>query len=210
MRISKPTLFATIFVLAAAFAGCRKNAVDKMAFKTAINNYYAGRQECLWSAPVKFPVQADTSNDEQTKGYDSLTDAGLLTRKPEEKKRFLIGSKQVNDYDLSDKGRSTWTPDTTQPGYGNFCYGHPSVTSIDSYTPADNPDATQFAVTYHLAASAVPDWANNAEIRTAFPSLAAETSGAQTATANLTKSENGWQVINIQSASSTPAAQAAP
>ena len=100
--------------------GCKKNAVDKSAFKSAINNYYSSRQDCLWSSTVKFPAQVDTSNDEQTRGLDALTDAGLLTRMAAEKKRFLIGSKQVTNYDLSDKGRSTWTPDQTQPGYGNF------------------------------------------------------------------------------------------
>src|SRR5580658_5895057 len=83
--------------------GCRSNTVDKEAFKSAIDNYYSGKQECVWSAPVKFPAQADTSNDEQTKGFDALTDAGMLTRKTAEKGRFLIGSKQVNDYDVSDK-----------------------------------------------------------------------------------------------------------
>ena len=105
--------------------GCKKNAVDTMAFKSALNAYYAQQQDCLFSAPVKFPVQADTSKDEETRTYDALTDAGLLTRKPEEKKRFLVGSKQVNDYDLSDQGRKSWTPDPSQPGYGNFCYGRP-------------------------------------------------------------------------------------
>src|ERR1039458_10664471 len=84
---------------------------------------------CLFAAPIKFPAQADASNDEQTKGFDALTDAGLLARKAVEKKRFPIGSKQANDYDLSDKGRSTWTADQTQPGYGNFFYGHPEVAS---------------------------------------------------------------------------------
>ncbi len=102
-------------------AGCRKtNTVDKGAFKSALNDYYSTRKECVWSDPVKFPAQADTSNDNQTKGFDALTDAGMLVRSSGEKKRFLIGSKQVNNYDLSGKGRSTWTPDQTQPGYGNF------------------------------------------------------------------------------------------
>src|SRR5215470_4749753 len=103
-----------------ATAGCKTNSVDQSAFKSAINDYYRGKPECLWSGPVKFPVQADTSNDEQTKGFDALTDAGMLVRSSAEKKRFLIGSKQVNIYDLSDKGRSTWIADSSQPGYGNF------------------------------------------------------------------------------------------
>ncbi len=176
-------------------AGCRKtNAVDKMAFKSAINDSLSPIQECVWGTAKKFPAQADTSNDEQTMGYDALTDAGFLVRKSAEKKRFLIGSKQVNDYDLSDKGRSTWTADPSQPGYGNFCIGHREVTTIDNYSPADNPDATQFLVNYHYDIASVPGWAKTAEMQTAFPKIAADTSGAQAAAATLVKSSNGWQV----------------
>ena len=66
--------------------GCKKDAVDTMAFKSALNSYYAKQQQCLFPAPAKFPAQADTSKDEDTRIFDALTDAGLLTRKPEEKK----------------------------------------------------------------------------------------------------------------------------
>ena len=41
-------------------AGCKKNAVDARAFKSALNSYYAGQQNCLFTAPIKFPAQADT------------------------------------------------------------------------------------------------------------------------------------------------------
>jgi hypothetical protein len=180
-------------------AGCRRtNSVDKGAFKSAINSYMSARQECVWSDAKKFPAQADTSNDEQTKGYDALTDAGLLARSSAEKKRFLIGSKQVNDYDLSDKGRTTWTADPTQPGYGNFCFGHREVTTIDSYIPADNPDATQFTVNYHYDVANAPAWATTAEMETAFPKIASDVSGQQVGTATLVKTSSGWQVTNLQ------------
>jgi hypothetical protein len=182
--------------LVIAAAGCRKNAVDPSAFKSALNDYYSAKTVCVWPASVKFPAQADTNNEDQTKGFDALTDAGMLVRTPQEKKRFLIGSKQVNDYDLSDKGRTTWTADPAQPGYGNFCFGHRQVTAIDSFTPPD-PDATQYTVNYHDAVSSVPDWANAAEMKTAFPKIAAATSGQQAATATLVKSSNGWQVTGV-------------
>ena len=183
-------------------AGCRKtNMVDKSAFKSAINDHYNAMQDCVWSSPVKFPAQADTSNEDQTKGFDALTDAGLLVRSSAEKKRFLIGSKQVNNYDLSDKGRSSWTADQTQPGYGNFCFGHREVTTVDSFTPADNPDATQYSVTYHYDVASVPDWANSTEMKTAFPKVATDTSGQQTATATLMKTSNGWQVGSVHPSS---------
>lgn len=198
MRATRLLLLVIAWVLVFS-AGCQKNAVDEMAFRSALNSYYAGQQQCLWTAPVKFPTQADTSKDEDTKTYDALTDAGLLTRKPEEKKRFLIGSKPVNDYDIADQGRSFWTPDPSQPGYGNFCYGHPEVSAIDSSTPATG-DGTRYNVTYHYSVAHPPAWANSAEIKTAYPKLAAETSGQQIATATLAKSENGWQVQNVQAA----------
>ena len=191
------TIVAVVAGMMICSAGCKKNAVDTVAFKSALNSYYSGRQACLWPAPVKFPAQADTSNDEQTKGYDALTDAGLLTRKAEEKKRFLVGSKSVTNYDLSEQGRSVWTPDTTQPGYGNFCFGHPEVSSIDGYTPTDDSQ-THYSVTYHVGLGGVPAWANSAEVKTAFPKVATETSGQQMATAALTKTANGWQVENVQ------------
>ena len=205
MRTSKILVCLAAGAIALA-AGCKKNAVDKIAFTSALNNYLSSEQDCLWSAPVKFPAQADTANDEQTKGYDALTDAGLLTRQSAEKKRFLVGSKQVNNYDLSDKGRSMWKPDPTQPGYGNFCFGHPTVSSIDNYTPPDD-GATQYAVSYHYAAGSLPDWANSTEMKTAFPKIASETSGQQTASATLAKSNDGWVVQNVQPASPPPTSQ---
>ncbi len=179
--------------------GCRKSSVDPGAFKSAINQYYSGKQDCLWPNAVKFPAQADTSNDAQTKSFDALTDAGLLVRKSAEKKRFMIGSKQVNDYDLSDKGRSTWTADQTQPGYGNFCFGHLAVSSIDGYTPADGTEA-RYSVTYHYGITGIPDWASSAEMKTAFPKIVSDSAAQQVATASLVKSENGWLVQNVQPA----------
>ena len=190
----------TVCAAMLAVVGCHKsNSVDKGAFKSAIDDYYNARQECVWQNPVKFPAQADSSNEDQTKGFDALTDAGMLTRAVAEKKRFLVGSKSVTNYDLSEKGRSTWTAEQTQPGYGNFCYGHDSVASIDSYTPSSN-DANAYAVTYHYKVGSLPGWAQTTEMQTAFPKIVDDTSGTKTATANLTKTTNGWQVTSVQNA----------
>ena len=105
-------------------AGCKAKTDDSTSnYTSAINTYYASRPECLWAQPVKLPVQADTSDTSKTMGYDALVDQGLLQRTTGEKKRFLIGSKEVTNYDLSDKGRSAWTADQQTPGFGNFCYG---------------------------------------------------------------------------------------
>jgi len=196
MRRSKLALMAFAAAMGLG-TGCHSNSVDREAFKSALNSYYSGKHDCIWSNPMKFPVQADTSNDEQTKGFDALTDAGLLTRKSAEKSRFLIGSKQVNVYDLSDVGRSTWTPDATQPGYGNFCFGHLEVSSIDGYTPAD-PNAATYSVTYRYGVSGIAGWANSPEMKVAFPKITTDSNGQHAATADLEKSSNGWLVQKVQ------------
>src|ERR1700739_3086989 len=105
--------------LVAYAIGCKKQ-VDQAEFKSAINKSFNGRHDCWWPAPTKLPAQVDPSKDEDVRDYDALTDAGLLIRGSAEKTRFLVGSKQVNQYDLSDKGRPAWTPDPNRPGYGNF------------------------------------------------------------------------------------------
>jgi hypothetical protein len=202
--LNPTTYFTTRFLSAATLccviftaAGCNPSKPDTTNFKTAINNYYSAHPSCVWSSSVKFPAQADASNDEQTKGFDALTDAGLLTRKAEEKKRFLIGSKQVTDYDVSDKGRTVWTPDQSQPGYGNFCYGHRDVTSIDNVTLGTNQSGVKTAtVNYHYDLAPVPDWAKSQETQTAFPNVQTDLSAPKTATATLQQTQDSWQVIS--------------
>jgi len=173
--------------------GCKKE-VDLTQFKTAINASFAGHHECVWPEARKLPAQIDTSKDEKTREYDALTDAGLLMRATAEKQRFLVGSKQVTNYDLSDKGHSAWTADPNQPGYGNFCFGHFNVTAIDSATPNDASNPTQYTVKYSYEVEGIPAWASTPESMRAFPKIAADTS-IQTATATLVKDTNGGWVV---------------
>ena len=180
-------------------AGCKKQ-IDQAEFKSAINKSFAGRRECVWPEPIKLPAQADPSKDENTRDYDALTDAGLLIRRSAEKKRFLVGSKQINNYDLSDKGHPAWTPDPNQPGYGNFCFGHFNVTAIDNATPNDPSNPMQYTVNYRYEVEGIPDWARTPESMRTFPKIAADTS-IQSATAALVKGTNGgWAVVPPQSA----------
>jgi hypothetical protein len=131
--------------LLACAIGCKKQ-VDQAEFKSAINQSFAGRHECVWPETIKLPAEADPSKDEKARDFDALTDAGLFIRGSVEKQRFLLGSKLVNKYDLSDKGHPAWTPDPNQPGYGNFCFGHFNVTAIDKATPNDPSNPTQYSV----------------------------------------------------------------
>jgi hypothetical protein len=177
------------------FAGCNKKDDSKANYQTAINDYYKAHPACLWQETKKFPVQAATSDDAKTEGFDALTDAGLLTRTTGEKKVFIIASKQVNNYDLSDQGRSAWTPDTTQPGYGNFCYGHRAVDSIDSFTSGVNGSGLKTAqVNYHYDIAEVPGWAGSQEIKTAFPSVSTSLAQSQAGQDSLVMNGTAWQV----------------
>ena len=180
----------------AVLAGCEnKKAATKDNFSKAIGNYYNAHPECVWSSPVKFPVEADPGKANESTGYDALTDAGLLTRTTAQKKQFIFGSKQVNDYDLSSKGRSIWTPDGSQPGYGNFCFGHRAVTTVDNFTSSSDSNGAQVAnVDYHYTVSGIADWAQTTEMKTAFPTIQGDLSGGKIDKATLLATDDGWQV----------------
>src|ERR1700680_3925125 len=160
-------------------AGCNNVSNTDLSYKAAINNHFKAFPACIWSQPKKFPVQAATSDDSKTEGYDALTQEGLLTRTTAEKKVLIIASKQVNNYDLSEKGRTSWTPDSSQPGYGNFCYGNREVTSIDNSTLGTNGQgAKTVAVSYHYQIANVAGWANSSEMKTAYPGVASALSSS--------------------------------
>jgi hypothetical protein len=185
-------LFCAVVLL---FPGCNKQDNSKANYQSAINDYYKAHPACIWQEVKKFPVQAATSDDAKTQGYDALTDSGLLTRTTGEKKVFIIASKQVNNYDLSAQGRSAWTPDTSQPGYGNFCYGHRAVDTIDSFTSGVNASGLKTAeVNYHYSFADVPDWARSQEIQTAFSSVGSALAHGQPAQDSLVMNGSAWQV----------------
>jgi hypothetical protein len=184
----------TMVAAIALATACNKTAPKTPNYADAINNYFQSRPACLWSDEKKFPVQAATSDDAKTQGYDSLVDQGLLTRTTSEKKIIII-SKQQNNYDLSQKGHDAWTADANQPGYGNFCYGHRKVQTVDSNSPtSDQPGAT-VTVNYHYTLTGLPAWASAPETQTAFPKLQAA-NNPQAATATLTNTAQGWQVTS--------------
>jgi hypothetical protein len=195
MVISKHYTAALLCGATLLIAGCNKQDDSKSNYQAAINTYYKAHPACLWQDTKKMPVQAATSDDAKTEGFDALTDAGLLTRTTAEKKVFIVASKQVNNYDLSDQGRSAWTADTNQPGYGNFCYGHRAVDSIDSFTTGVNGAGVKTAeVNYHYSMADVPAWAQSAEVKTAFPTLGSALAHSQPGQDSLLLSGSTWQV----------------
>ena len=174
-------------------AGCKKTADNSMNYKSAIDGWYSAHPSCLWSTSQKFPVQVAASNDSQNAPFAALVDQGLLVRSTSEKKIIIVSKQEIN-YDLSDNGRSAWTADASQPGYGNFCYGHRTVQTITSSTPNNGEPGATATVSYQYSFSGAPAWAQSAEVQNAFPQVKSDLAGGGSASATLTDTQNGWQV----------------
>jgi hypothetical protein len=189
-----PTKIAALTAASALLliAGCKKTADNTSNYKSTLDAFYSANTACLWPSSQKFPVQVGSSDDSKNAPFAALVDQGLLARTTSEKKIIII-SKQETNYDLTDKGRSAWTPDASQPGYGNFCYGHRSVTSIDSATPNNGEPGATTVVNFHYGITSAPDWAKATETQNAFPQLQTDLAGGA-ATATLVDTSNGWQI----------------
>jgi hypothetical protein len=196
----KPSRILAMLLVIPIAAACNKKAATQPNYADAINAFYQAHPACLFASEKQFPVQS-APDDAKTEGYDALVDAGLLTRTTSEKKIIII-SKRENNYDLSSNGRSAWTADPNQPGFGNFCYGHRTVSSVDSSTPNNGQPGATATVGYHYTLTGVPGWASAPETQTAFPQIAAATASAA-ATATLTDTSNGWQVSSAPGTSSS-------
>ncbi|MGA7158940.1 MAG: hypothetical protein WBY53_18995 [Acidobacteriaceae bacterium] len=184
------TILAASLVLV---AGCKKTTDNSANYKSAINAWYSAHPACLWPQSQMFPTQVAASDQDKTAPFAALVDQGLLTRSTSEKKVIIISKQEVN-YDLSDKGRSDWTADPNQPGYGNFCYGHRSVDSITNSTPNNGQPGDTATVNFSWKFSGAPDWAKSAEVQNAFPSVKTNLDGSGNSSVTLTDTSNGWQV----------------
>ncbi len=189
-----PLIVAALATTFLVMTGCDKKKDDTSNLRTAINSYYDQYPECLWRDPIQLPQQHDKDDASKVMPYDALVDQGLLTRTPVEKTKLLVLKTAANSYDLTDKGRSNWTPDATQPGYGNFCYAHRRVKDIVSNTPAGTQPGATTAVNYKWTLGDVKDWARAAETQNAFPQLASGLNAVNSAQTTLVLTTDGWKV----------------
>jgi hypothetical protein len=198
-RVGLAVVLTGLFGLITFGSGCGKQ-VDKAPFVAAIDKWYDGQHICVWPEPTKLPLETDPTKDEKVRGYDALTDAGLLMRELVEKKQPRAPSVQINKYNLSDKGHSSWTPDPNHPDSGNFCFGHFNVTAIDKATPNDPSHPTQYTVHYQYEVEGIPGWVRTPESMRAFPKIAADTSIQSTTTTLVKGADGGWAVVAPQTA----------
>src|SRR3984957_6915421 len=185
------------FICSLSLAACNTGGNSDLQYQTSINQHFKAFPACTWSQAKKFPVKAATADDAKTERYDALTHEGLLTRTTAEKKVFIVASKQVNNYDLSETGRTSWTPDSSQPGYGNFCYGNREVTSIDNSTLGTNgAGAKTVELSYHYHIANVATWANSQEMKTAYPSVADKLNSNPSDHATFVMTGDHWEFVN--------------
>ena len=158
--------------------GCTgtKHAPTPANFTLALNAYFTSHPNCLLPN-TRFPFE--TSDKATTKQMDSLVKS-LLLEKSEEM------SIHASRYTVTTAG-ARFAP--------RFCYGHRSITSIDSFTPltvANGFKETQ--VTYRYSMQEVPVWAQSADVLKAYPAMAQVINGQSTGVATLAQTRTGWQV----------------
>jgi hypothetical protein len=176
LKISALGVF-TIATLALS-SGCNSKARPTPEnFIQTLNAHFIDRSECLF-VDTRFPYA--TSDPVKTKQMNTLVKSLLLDVSFE----YAVHT-------------SRFTPTTTGARYApRFCYGHRTVTSIDSFTPpakgASGFPETQ--VVYHYKMEDVPVWAKSPDVMAAFPEMAAKTSGEATDKATLAQTLAGWQI----------------
>ncbi len=92
--------------------------------------------------------------------------------------------------------RTSWTPDSSQPGYGNFRYGNREVTSIDNSTLGTNgAGAKTVDIAYHYHIKNVATWANSQVMKTAYPGLSTALSSNPSDNATLVMTGDHWEFV---------------
>lgn len=194
MRLGSRSILTTAVITIVAVTGCKAPKDQTGNLKTAINHYYDQWPECLWKQPIQLPQQHAQDDTDKIRPYDALVDQGLLSRTPVEKTKLLVIKQAANSYDLTDKGRSNWTPDPNNPGYGNFCYAHRSVKDVLSNTASGTQPGATTTVNYTYTLADVKDWAQAPETQNAFPGLATALAATNQATTVLVLTNDGWKV----------------
>lgn len=163
-------------------AGCTSELTPTNAkLEKGLNAYFEGHNECLFPAGQSFPYEVSPAPGakEKVKQFDAMKDAGLLTEVAD------LGM-HVERYSLSPLG------ERVAP---RFCYGHKVVTSVDGFSaPVKKDGVLETTVNYHATMEDVPVWAKTDALKAAFPTMAADISGAVEGQMVMATAGVGWQV----------------
>lgn len=178
MSFHRRTFLAAVALIALPLAAC--NSASKATpenFIKGLNAHFADHADCLFPDAPTFPLE--TADLARIKQLNALVDAKLLDV-------------------ATERGVRTSRYTTTTMGARvapRFCFGHRTVTAIESFTPpavANGFPETQ--VVYRYSMQDTPVWAKSAAMRAAFPEMALKTSGNATDKATLAGTMAGWQV----------------
>ncbi|MBS1822285.1 MAG: hypothetical protein JST61_09970 [Acidobacteria bacterium] len=174
VRLAAVTLTAALL----AATGCNSKAKPSEAnFTQTINNYYTEHPDCLLSN-VRFPYA--TSDPAETKRLNTLVKSLLLESSYET-------AVKTTRYTVARAGER-YAP--------RFCYGHRTVSAIDSSTPPAK-GSTGFPEThikYSYKLQDVPVWAKSPDIQAAFPALGKAVTDGGSGEITLAQTLAGWQV----------------
>lgn len=201
---------AAVSAAAVLAAGCGSpKETPEKEFASAINAHLATNPKCIGEAAVTFPAgvpsapyMLELSADYRAKvqRLETLVRLGLLTRRVEREGTL----EQENVYELISAGRAVhrqfppgrWDP--SKP-VAAFCYGSAVVDSVVRFTePADALGQKVTEVTYTYRVTQVARWAEDAELRRAYPYLEQELAtreAAREATIMLVHASDGWRVV---------------
>jgi len=176
--LTATTLSLLALAVLVATSGCNSKAKPTPEnFTKAINAYFLDHSDCLF-VDIRFPYA--TTDPVKTKQLNTLVKSLLLDSSFE----YSVHT-------------TRYTPTTTGARYApRFCYGHRTVTSIDTFTPpAKDPRGfPETQVTYHYKMQDVPVWAKSPDVLAAFPEMAIKTSGKATDKITLAQTLAGWQI----------------
>ena len=177
---ARPVPYAAAFLAATVLltAGCNSKAKPTDAnFTQTINSYYTEHPDCLLSN-VRFPYA--TSDAAETKRMNTLVKSLLLESTYET-------SVKTTRYTIARAGER-YAP--------RFCFGHRTVTAINSSTPAAKGPTgfpeTHISYTYKL--EDVPVWAKSPDVQTAFPAMGTAVASGGSGEITLAQTLAGWQV----------------
>lgn len=151
---------------------------------------------------------SDKQDQEKLSKLNALASAGLLSKSTESlptqdwNKKPDGGYYTYTIYTLTDAGKATAAKVETNglaksmfgdSGNRIFCYATPEVVKIENYTEGSYGGMDIVEVKYSYKYTNVADWANNADVKAAFPEISKNLENPdKTNKTELIKTKNGW------------------
>lgn len=204
MHKTFPLRLTAAVAITISLAACsNKSTPNEENFAAAINQKLASSPErCLPAA--SWPASSEPSDHGNPYAfYDTgigFVKAGLATVK-EEGPSASTNFRKKAIFSLTDEGKKILVREELQPypkqETGRFCYGKVKLTKVVKWdAPVTVGNVTSTTVYYSYAIDDVPKWAENEQLKAAYPDLAADLAGKGQATQPVALTNDGWKAAN--------------